>query len=90
MRQLGLEFLSDLIGGLIAAFALAMATLRVRTFGARVGFVTLLGVLSWTLVDFSYWNWFGFPSAYEVAQFLDQVVGMALAGVALALFFRRD
>lgn len=89
-KQLVIEFVSDVVAGLIVAFALAMGLARLTTFGARVGFCTLLGLLGWVLIDFSYWNWYGFPTSYEVAQFLDQVVGMALAGVGLAFLFRKN
>ena len=83
------EFLSDVVGALIAAFVLAMATLRIKTFAARVGFVSLLGFLSWILIEFSYWNWYGFPLAYEMGQLIDQVVGMAFAGIGIAFMFRK-
>ena len=83
------EFLSDVVAGLIAAFVLAMATLRIKSFGGRVGFVTLLGVLAWILIEFSYWNWYGFPVAYEAGVFIDIVVGMALAGTGIAIVFRK-
>ena len=89
-RYFIVEFLSDVIVALIAAFALAMASGKLRSFAGRVVFVTLLGLLGWAATDVSYWNWYGFPGAYEVGQFLDQVVGMAVAGTVLAFIMRRD
>ena len=89
-RQLVGELLSDIVAGIIVAFALAAALGKVRTTPARVGFVTLLGFLPWVVTDFSYMNWFGFPGTYAVGQLLDQVVGMAFAGVVLAFLFRRS
>lgn len=83
------EGLSDVVGALIAAFLLSMATLRVRSFAGRVGFVTLLGLLAWILIEFSYWNWYGFPPAYVTGTLIDQVVGMAFAGVGIAIVFRK-
>lgn len=89
-RQLVGEFLSDLVAGLILAFALLMAATRVRSFIGRVFFVLLLGLLPWIIVDFSNWNWYGLPFKYEIGQLLDQGIGAALAGVALAWIYRKD
>ena len=88
-RYFIVEFLSDVVVGLIAAFALALASEKLRTFAGRIGFVTLLGLLGWVAIEVSYWNWYGFPAAYEAGQFLDQIVGMAFAGTVLAFVMRR-
>lgn len=88
-RYLIVEFLSDVVIGLIAAFALAMASEKVRSFAGRVVFVGLLGLIGWMTTDVSYWNWYGFPASYEVGQFLDQIIGMVLAGVVLAFIMRK-
>jgi hypothetical protein len=76
------ELLSNVACGIIAAWFLAQ--LPGVSFGRRVGFVALLGVLAWLAVDFSQWNWYGFPAAYTVGAFVDQGVGFALMGVVLA------
>ncbi len=89
-RQLVGELTADVVAGLIMAFALLMAAARVRSFAGRVGFVTLIGLLPWLIVDFSYLNWYGFPFAYETGQLLDQGVGAALAGIGLAVLFRKE
>ena len=89
-KQLVGELLSDVVAGIIIAFALALALGKLGTTLARIGFVTLLGLLPWVVTDFSYMNWYGFPGAYAVGQLLDQVVGMAFAGVVLAFVFRRS
>jgi hypothetical protein len=89
-RQLVGEFVADVIAGMILVFALLMAVARIRTFGGRIGFVTLLGMLPWLIVDSSYLNWYGFPLKYELGQLLDQGVGAVLAGVGLALLFRKE
>ena len=90
VRQLVCEFVADLIAGLIMAFALWMALARVLTFWGRVGFVALLGVLPWLIVDVSNMNWYGFPHAYGIGQLIDQGVGAILAGIGLALLYRRE
>ncbi len=90
VRQLVCEFLADLVAGLIMAFALWMALARVHSFGGRVGFIALIGLLPWLIVDASNVNWYGFPTAYAIGQLLDQGVGAILAGIGLALLFRKD
>lgn len=88
-RQMILEYISDVIVAMIAAFMLLMASDRVRSFFGRVVFVTLLSVASLVAIEFSYWNWYGYPLAYEAGQLLDQVVGMALTGVLFAFLMRK-
>jgi hypothetical protein len=89
-KFLGLEFLSDVFAGLIFAYALWVSLARVTTFAGRVGFVTLLGLLPFIISDFSYWNWYGYPTQFEIGQILDYVVGAIFAGIVLAWFFRRE
>jgi hypothetical protein len=84
------EFAADVIAGLIMAIALLMAALRVRSFWGRAGFVTLIGLLPWLIVDFSFLNWYGFPVAYGISELLDQVIGALLAGIGLAWLFRKE
>jgi hypothetical protein len=69
---------------------LLMALPNLRSFASRVLFVTLTGLLPWIVVDFSYWNWFEFPTAYAMAQMVDYVVGALLAGIFLAWFFKKE
>jgi hypothetical protein len=67
-----------------------MAAVRVTSFGGRVGFVTLLGLLPYFVISVSHWNWYEFPFTYEMGEFLDTVIGGALAGVGLAWLFRKE
>lgn len=90
IKQLVCEFISDLVAGLIMAFALWMALSRLTTFVGRVVFITLIGVLPWVVVDVSFMNWYGFPTAYGIGELLDQGIGAILAGVVLALLYRRE
>jgi hypothetical protein len=80
------ELLSNVACGMIAAWLLAQ--LPMTSFPRRVGSVALLGVLNWLSVDFSQWNWYGFPTAYTMAAFVDQAVGFALMGLLLAWALR--
>ena len=80
-RQLLTELASNVLMALLAAFLLSMAS---GSFGRRVLFVALLGLFSWLSISVSYWNWYGFPTDFSLAEAVDQVVGCFLAGLVLA------
>lgn len=63
---------------------------RLATFGARLGFVTVAGVLAAIATNISYWNWYGFPTVYTAAYIFTQVVGFFLAGIAIALVLKNQ
>lgn len=77
------QFASDVIVMLLAAFLLARATM-LAGFGARVGFVAMLGLIPTLRVDLPQWNWNGFPAAYTAAQLVMHLVGFAAGGLVLA------
>jgi hypothetical protein len=75
------EFLSDVIAALIAALVIAqLGPGRLR----RALTVMLMGLFSWFAISFSYWNWYGFPGSFILAEGFDQVVSWFLAGLAMA------
>ena len=78
LTQLGV----DIVALLVAAWLLAQAT-GLAGFGARVFFVMLLGLLPTLVVNLPYWNWYGFPTNYTLAQLGDHVVGFLAAGLVL-------
>ncbi|MBI1761718.1 MAG: hypothetical protein HYR56_09815 [Acidobacteria bacterium] len=82
------ELLSNILGGVIAAWLLSLALGALPSFLGRIGFVAALGLFAALAVDFSYWNWYGFPTKYLLTSLLDNTLGWALAGVALALFLK--
>ncbi len=73
----------DVTALLVGAFLLAHVSPPVG-FGARLLFVTLLGLLPGLVVNLPYWNWYGFPTNYTVAQLADHVMGFLAAGLVLA------
>jgi hypothetical protein len=87
---LGAEFLSTLVAALIIAFAFSMALPNLNTFGKRVLFVTLIGLLPLFVVDMSLWNWYRFPDGYAITEVLDYGIGGLLAGIFLAWFYRKE
>ncbi len=83
-RQLGIELLADILAVAVAAWAASQA----RTYGRRLAVVTAFGLAAWLSIEVSYWNWYGFPCAYSLAQLLDQVMGFLLAGLVVAWIVR--
>src|SRR5436853_5311239 len=57
-KRLGIEFATDVIASLLAAFLLAQA--RITGFGGKVGFVFVVGLIAGFFGNFQYMNWFGF------------------------------
>jgi hypothetical protein len=84
--QLTFEFLSELVEAIVAAWLLAQAA--IASYGARVGFVTGIGVVGSILAEAPYWNWYSFPLDYSLANAVLQVVGFFVAGVVMAWYLK--
>ena len=84
--QLVTEFLVELIQAFLVVILLSQT--RLDSFGSRVGFVTLAGVLAALATNVSYWNWYGFPSSYTVSYIFIQIVGFAVVGIVAAFLMR--
>ena len=50
----------------------------------------MLGAFSSIARDVPFWNWYGFPVTFTVAQIVDSIIGMAIVGLGLALIARKD
>ena len=87
-RLLGIEFATELLESILVVFLLAQTSLI--SFGARVGFVTVAGILAAIATNVSYWNWYGFPSVYTASYMFTQIVGFLCVGLAAALVFGRN
>jgi hypothetical protein len=81
-RQLITQFVLDVLSMLIVAFLLAR--LPATGFFNRVLFVTVLAFLPGLRTLLPMWNWYGFPTAYTVAQIGIDIVGFFAAGLILA------
>jgi hypothetical protein len=81
-RSLGYEFGTELIQALIAASLLGMTT--AVTFGRRLGIYVLAGAIAAVATNVSYWNWYGFPSAYTSAYMFTIWMGYICAGLIAA------
>lgn len=86
-KLLSVEFLTELIEAFLAVFLLAQT--RLNTFGARVTFVTIIGIIAAVSTNVSYWNWYGFPGNYTAAYMLIQFVGFLCVGLVAALVLKK-
>ena len=83
------EGLLNLVEGLLAAWLLAWAA-PARAYGARVGFVVVVGILATLTTNAEYWNWYEFPSSYTAGYMITQVIGYTLVGLIVAAFVKSD
>ncbi|MGI8889428.1 MAG: hypothetical protein ACR2G0_01410 [Chthoniobacterales bacterium] len=85
-RYLAIEFVTEFLEALLAVFLLSLT--RLTTFGARFGFVTLVGVIAAISTNISYWNWYGFPGAYTAAYMITQLIGFICVGLVAAFLMK--
>jgi hypothetical protein len=78
--KLVIQFLSNLSSVLIAAFIVASVY---AGYWRRVFIVTLIGVVACSAVSTIYWNWYGFPTPFFIAQLLDMGIGFFLSGLVI-------
>jgi hypothetical protein len=50
--------------------------------------VTLVGLLASLIILVPYWNWYGYPTDFTLAQIAENTVGWLLAGIVLAAIVR--
>jgi hypothetical protein len=87
-RWLSVEFATELAEAFLVVFLLAQT--RLTSFGARVGFVTLAGVLAAIATNVSYWNWYGFPAVFTVSYMFIQIVGFFCIGIVAAFVLKNQ
>ena len=87
-RYLSVEFVTELIEAFLAVFLLAQT--RLASYGARVGFVTIVGIIAAIATNVSYWNWYGFPPNYTGAYMLTQFVGFLCVGLVAAFVLKKQ
>jgi hypothetical protein len=85
--QLSLQFAAETLAALVAAIVLAQAV-GLKSYGGRVGLVTLLGLLPFFMVNFPYWNWYGFPTNYTLIELADKLLRLFVGGLVLAAIVR--
>jgi hypothetical protein len=86
-RYLGIEFVTEVLEAILAVLLLAQT--GIASFGGRVGFVTVTGLVAAITTNVSYWNWYGFPAVYTVSYMSIQIIGFICVGIVAALILRR-
>jgi len=86
-RSLAIEFSTELIAAILVIWLLSQT--RIASFGGRVGFVLLAGILAAIATNVSYWNWYGFPGVYTASYMLIEVIGFLLVGIVAGLMLRK-
>lgn len=87
-KTLAIQFGIDFLEALIVVYLLAQTALA--SFGGRVMFVTVAGILAAIATNLSLWNWYGFNTAYTAANVVMEVVGFLCAGIVIALVLGRS
>ena len=64
-----------------ALLAAILVSLLRPSFVVRVASVTLVGILASIMTLVPYWNWYGFPTDFTLAQIAENTVGWFLAGL---------
>jgi hypothetical protein len=78
--KLVIQFLSNLSSVLLAIF---IGVSVKAGFWRRVLVVTGIGVAACSAVSTIYWNWYGFPTTFFIAQLLDMTIGFFLSGCVI-------
>ncbi len=86
-KSLAVEFSTEALQAILVIWLLAQT--RIGSFGGRVGFVLIAGILASITTNVSYWNWYGFPGVYTASYILIEIVGFVLVGVAAGLVLRK-
>ncbi|HKU24416.1 MAG TPA: hypothetical protein VJQ54_03030 [Candidatus Sulfotelmatobacter sp.] len=86
--QLLTELGTNIVQALLAAILLAFAGLR--SYGARVGFVALAGVMAGITTNISYWTWYGFPGSYTAGYALTEIIGYVCIGLVAAAIIKNS
>src|SRR5205809_1201719 len=85
-KLLGIEFATELLEAVLVIFLLTQT--RIESFGGRVGFVLVAGILAAITTNIPYWNWYGFPSNYTAAYMSIEITGFLCVGLVAALLLK--
>ena len=85
-KLLGIEFATELLEAILVVFLLTQT--RIESFGGRVGFVLIAGILAAITTNIPYWNWYGFPSSYTAAYMSIEIIGFLCVGLVSALLLK--
>jgi len=85
-KLLGIEFATEVLEAILVVFLLTRT--RIESFGGRLGFVFVTGILAAITTNIPYWNWYGFPPDYTAAYMFTQIIGFFCAGLVVTLLLR--
>ena len=85
-KNLAVQFITDL-GKAILLIVLLSRT-RLDSFGGRLGFVVMAGVLAAIVTNIPYWNWYGFNGTYTMSQITMEIIGFFCAGLVIAWLYK--
>jgi hypothetical protein len=85
-KLLGIEFATELLEAILVVSLLTQT--KIESFGGRVGFVLIAGILAAITTNIPYWNWYGFPSRYTAAYMSIEIIGFLCVGLIAALVLR--
>jgi hypothetical protein len=86
--QLLAEFATNCFTALIAAALVSWLIAALPSFAARLLFVITVGFSAGIAVNVPYWNWYGFPGAFTLAEIFEHVVGFGAAGLVIAALIK--
>jgi|SRR5205807_1657935 len=86
-KLLAIEFATELLEAILAVWLLAQT--RLITFGSRVGFILVVGIVAAIATNISYWNWYGFPAVYTASYMFIQIIGFLCVGLVAAFLLRK-
>ena len=81
-KSLAIEFITELLQALIAVYLLSLT--GASSFGGRLVFFALIGLLAAIATNVSYWNWYGFSDTYTCSYVFTGWVGYLCAGLVAA------
>jgi hypothetical protein len=87
-RRLLVQFALNLVQAFFCAILLAWGAGR-ASYGSRVGFVFIIGLLASLSTNVEYWNWYSFPPNYTLAYMSIQLIGFLLVGIVVAAIVRK-
>jgi hypothetical protein len=87
-KLLGIEFATELVESILVVFLLAQTL--IGSFGGRVGFVFVAGILAAIVTNVPYWNWYGFPCDYTASYMSIQIIGFLCVGIVAGLVLRKS
>jgi hypothetical protein len=84
--QLAKQFVTMFLAALLAAWVLSATA---WSFGARVIGAAAFGVFGWLANIVPLWSWYRFPADFIVGNLIEEAVGWALGGIAIAWWLGR-